>query len=285
MSLRQAYGAAVKAALGIIGFYIALGVAVLLGLWAFMTRDDGWALAGGALVVLGTVMTWLTVLAVIIKISVDEATRRTARHIDGETARAINRIGGRTRSAKRAPAGGGRMSWREAFGRAALAALGIIAGILFSAISIALGTAFIAAAIYVGFSDTVSMVLGAIMLAMGGLFVIYGVVMWILFPFFVVLRFSIKESNKRAQRRIDDAMGIITNRLDARAADAGRAAANESRAAAPPMPAGERPKSFDEATRRRAVDPPISERLSPFAEAARRRADAQTDPNETRTTP
>lgn len=282
MSLRQAYGAAVKAALGIIGFYIALGVAVLLGLWAFMTRDDGWALAGGALVVLGTVMTWLTVLAVIIKISVDEATRRTARHIDGETARAMNRIGGR--SAKPvAPAGGGKMSWREAFGRAALAALGIIAGILFSAISIALGTAFIAAAIYVGFSDTVSMVLGAIMLAMGGLFVIYGVVMWILFPFFVVLRFSIKESNKRAQRRIDDAMGIITNRLDARAADEGRAA-NESRAAAPPMPAGERPKSFAEATRRRAADPPISERLSPFAEAARRRAAAQADPNETRTT-
>jgi len=282
MSLREAYGAAVKAALGIIGFYIALGVAVLLGLWAFMTRDDGWALAGGALVVLGTVMTWLTVLAVIIKISVDEATRRTARHIDGETARAMNRIGGR--SAKPvAPAGGGKMSWREAFGRAALAALGIIAGMVSWSVCIALGIAAWA----VGFGNYFSFYesntgLGALMMAIGAALVIFGVVMWILFPFIVVLRFSIKESNKRAQRRIDDAAEIITNRLDARMADAGRAA-NESRAAAPPMPAGERPKSFDEAMRRRAADPPISERLSPFAEAARRRAAARTDPNETRT--
>ena len=281
MSLREAYGAAVKAALRIIGFYIVFGVAVLLGLWVFMTRDDGWVLAGGALVVLGTVMTWLTVLAVIIKTSVDEATRRTARHIDGETARATSRIGGR--SAKpAAPAGGVGMSWREAFGRAALAALGIIFGILLSAISIALGAACIGAALYGGFSDTVSMVLGAIMLAMGGPLVIFGVVMRILFPFIVVIGFSIKESTKRARRRIDDAVEIIANRLDARTADEGRAA-NESRAAAPPMPAGERPKSFAEAMRRRDADPPISERLSPFAEAARRRAAARADPNETRT--
>ena len=284
MSLRQAYGAAVKAALGIIGFYIVFGVAVLLGLWAFMTRDDGWALAGGALVVLGTVMTWLTVLAVIIKISVDEATRRTARHIDGETERAMNRIGGR--SAKPvAHAGGGKMSWREAFGRAVLAALGIIAGMVSWSVCIALGIAAWA----VGFGNYFSFYesntgLGALMMAIGAALVIFGVVMWILFPFIVVLRFSVKESTKRAQRRIDAAAEIITNRLDARMADAGRAA-NESRAAAPPMPAGERPKSFEEATRRRTADPPISERLSPFAEAARRRAAAQADPNETRTTP
>ena len=284
MSLREAYGAAVKAALRIIGFYIVFGVAVLLGLWVFMTRDDGWVLAGGALVVLGTVMTWLTVLAVIIKTSVDEATRRTARHIDDETARATSRIGGR--SAKpAAPAGGGGMSWREAFGRAVLAALGIIFGIVACSICIALGIAAWAVGFgnYFSFYDS-NTGLGALLMAIGAALVIFGVVMWILFPFIIVLGFSVKESTKRARRRIDDAVEIITNRLDARTADAGRAA-SESRAAAPPMPAGERPKSFEEAMRRRDADPPISERLSPFAEAARRRAAARTDPNETRTPP
>ena len=161
MTLRQAYGMAVKAAIRIIAFYAAFVVVALLGLWIFTTRDDGWIFAGGALAVFGTVMSWITLLAVIIKTSVDEAARRSARHIDGEMSRMTSRVGGRSGiPGAPAPASLDKMSWREAFGRAAIAALGIIVVVIIGcSVCAALGVASIGVGVYVGFSDTVSSVL------------------------------------------------------------------------------------------------------------------------------
>ena len=270
MTFKEAYGAAFKAALGIIGFYIVSGGVILLGLWTFATENQ---VAGAALAAFGVVMAWLSAFAVIIKVSVDEVLRRSARRIDGGMARIMRLVGQNENPDPSAHASGGEMNWGEAFGAAFKVTIGIILLNIAGGILMGMGVALIAIAVSFGDIDIV----GIFAIAAGLATLVFGGMMAILGPFGVMIARSVEEATKRSDLRTDCETKRMTTLVDEWEADTERSE-NENRVSAPPMPAGERPESFSEAAR--AADPPISERLSPFAEAARRRAAAQTDPNE-----
>lgn len=213
MTLKEAYGAAFKAALGIIGFYIAAGVVILLGMWTFFNGD---VIVGGALAVLGMILAWLAAFAVIIKTSADEATRRSARRIDASAIGVANRIGGRNESpAALGESGGGKMSWQEAFGVSIKATLWIIVmNIGFSFLTgVCYGLAFVGVALWA----TVGIV-GALLIAIGVAGALVFAVYWILCPFAIIMGYSITIAEKRSERRIAAAARFMTDRLDARAA-------------------------------------------------------------------
>lgn len=227
MTLKDAYGAALKAALGIIGFYIAAGGVMLVGSWIF-GNSGGFKLiyglsrptplgywwdvsgngiaAGIAVVVLGMILAWLSAFAVIIKVSVGEAARRSARRIDESAMRAANRVEGRNESPARfGQLGGGGMSWPEAFGVSVKATLWIIA----ANIAISLLTGVCAALVADG---------GAVGALLGLAAALFFAACGILCPFAIIIGYSVTIAEKRSDRRINAAVRFMADSLDARAA-------------------------------------------------------------------
>ena len=216
MTLREAYGAAVKAALGIIGFYILSGVIALFGLGLFLVWGE--ETAGIALAVLGIALAWFSAFAVIIKTSVDEATRHSAPRIDEKARSAANRLAGQTESpAPLAEADVGKMSWREAFGMGIKATLWIFLMNIITNIGVGIGVGLIVG----GVALWVAMgILGALLIVAGAALALYCFALAILYPLAIIIGYSVTTAEKRLEPRIAAAARFITDRLDAREASA-----------------------------------------------------------------
>lgn len=220
MTFKEAYGAAFKAALGIIGFYIVSGGVILLGLGVFLVYGE--EVAGIALAVLGIALAWLSAFAVIIKVSVDEATRHSAPRIDEKARSAVNRLAGRSESpAPLAEADVGKMSWREAFGMAIKATLWIFLANIVMNIVVGVGVGLIVGggALWVTQGDAMG-ILGALLIVAGAALALFAFAVAILYPPAVIIGYSITTAEKRLEPRIAAAARFITDRLDEREASA-----------------------------------------------------------------
>ena len=217
MSLIEAYGAALKAALGIIGFYIASGIVILTGavmivyygdigglysevvgflplpqlpFWEYRTQG---MLAGYALVALGSVVSWLSAFAVIIKTSADAGTRRLRRRINERTRSAIKNIYGRSNPPEIEEARGGEMSWRGAFWQALKLVVFIFLMNALCAIMLGLGFAGVVLGVALGG-------VGIFLIPICALIVVAAGVTLILFPFGAMIRTAAGAAVKRAER-------------------------------------------------------------------------------------
>lgn len=236
MTLREAYGAALKAVLGIIGFYIVFGIVTLLGvvmsLGSFLaggagalanaSLDSFWAggagaLAGAALALFGIIAAWLSAFAVIIKTSTDEAMRRSRRRIDDRARSMANHIGGAGEvPGPLAGADGVRMSWRGAFGNALKAAIFIILAYIACGFLTGVGAALaIGGAALLGFGEGV----GVLLVIVGAPLAVVGIVAWILSPFAILIAIPVRETVKRSERRLSAAMRFIRESVVERAAE------------------------------------------------------------------
>ncbi len=239
MTLREAYGAALKAALGIIGFYIVFGIVTLLGvvmsLGSFLaggagalasaSLDSFWAggagaLAGAALALFGIIAAWLSAFAVIIKTSFDEAMRRSRRRIDDRALSIANQIEGR--SASRGPlseADSVRMSWRGAFGTALKAVFFIIISYIAFGFLTGVGAALTIGGAVLFVAGDVGVVVGAFAMIVGAPLAVCAAVAWILSPFANLIAIPVRETVKRSESRIAAAVRFITDSVDERSAE------------------------------------------------------------------